>query len=189
MPVSTVEGPPQKPDAMPFAAARALGLSFRTMGDADLPFLRRLYASTRALELSIVPWTDAQKAAFLDQQFRAQHTHYQTHYATAHWLVILRAGESIGRLYLDRWTHEYRLIDIAFLPEHCGQGLGAALLSDVIAEATADGKCVTIHVEKHNPAMRLYRRLGFVVVEDKGIYDLMRWTAPSATLAQVNTAS
>jgi hypothetical protein len=30
-----------------------------------------------------------------------------------------------------------------------------------------------------NPAMRLYRRFGFVAVEDQGVYDLMRWT-PSA---------
>jgi hypothetical protein len=25
--------------------------------------------------------------------------------------------------------------------------------------------------------MRLYRRLGFVTEEDKGVYDLMRWSA------------
>jgi len=24
--------------------------------------------------------------------------------------------------------------------------------------------------------MRLYRRLGFAIEEDKGVYDLMRWT-------------
>ena len=35
---------------------------------------------------------------------------------------------------------------------------------------------MTIHVEKNNPAMRLYRRLGFRTEEDKGVYDLMRWT-------------
>ena len=43
-------------------------------------------------------------------------------------------------------------------------------------EAAAAGKDVSIHVEKFNPAMRLYRRLGFATEEDKGVYDLMRWT-------------
>jgi ribosomal protein S18 acetylase RimI-like enzyme len=57
-------------------------------------------------------------------------------------------------------------------------------MGDLLAEAAAAGKCVTIHVEKNNPAMRLYRRLGFAAVEDKGVYDLMRWPAD-----QVNTAS
>jgi hypothetical protein len=36
---------------------------------------------------------------------------------------------------------------------------------------------VSIHVEKLNPAMGLYRRLGFICVEDKGVYDLMHWNA------------
>ena len=43
-------------------------------------------------------------------------------------------------------------------------------------EARAAGKALTIHVEKNNPAMRLYRRLGFVPTGEHGVYDLMRWT-------------
>jgi hypothetical protein len=45
---------------------------------------------------------------------------------------------------------------------------------------------VSIHVEKLNPAMRLYRRLGFVTEEDKGVYDLMRWTAAGARVVPNN---
>lgn len=37
-----------------------------------------------------------------------------------------------------------------------------------------------IYVEKFNPAMRLYHRLGFVTEEDKGVYDLMRWAHAGA---------
>jgi ribosomal protein S18 acetylase RimI-like enzyme len=110
-------------------------------------------------------------------QFRAQHTHYQTHYPTADWLVTTHAGEDIGRLYVERWPSQHRIIDIAFLPEHRGAGFGTALLTDLMDEAAAAGKAVSIHVEKFNPAMRLYRRLGFEQVEDKGVYDLMRWSA------------
>ena len=29
---------------------------------------------------------------------------------------------------------------------------------------------MTIHVERFNPALRLYERLGFSVAEDKGVY-------------------
>jgi ribosomal protein S18 acetylase RimI-like enzyme len=161
-----------------FAAATALGLTFRPITDADMPFLTDLYGSTRAQELAPVPWSEAQKAAFVDMQFRAQHAHYVQHYPTARLLMILRAGLPAGRLYVDRWAREHRIMDIAFAPEHCGQGLGTALLRDLLDEAAAVGKCVTIHVEKNNPAMRLYRRLGFVAVEDKDVYDLMRWDAP-----------
>ena len=45
------------------------------------------------------------------------------------------------------------------------------------AGADGLGEDVSIHVEKQNPAMRLYRRLGFEIEEDKGVYDLMRWKA------------
>ena len=69
----------------PFGWARAAdaGLTFRPFADADLPFLARLYASTRADELAVTPWSDREKAAFLDMQFKAQHTHYQQYYPEA----------------------------------------------------------------------------------------------------------
>lgn len=74
------------------------------------------------------------------------------------------------------------------LPEYRGSGLGGALMRDLLDEAAAAGKAMSIHVEKYNPAMRLYRRLGFVTEEDKGVYDLMRWRAPEAPGGQVKTA-
>src|SRR4051794_29881396 len=98
-------------DAPPFGWSRAAaaGLSFRAITEADLPFLARLYASTRAEELAVTPWSDAQKAAFLQQQFAAQHTHYQTHYTGTDFLIIMHGGSSIGRVYLARWEQEHRI--------------------------------------------------------------------------------
>ena len=169
--------------AFGWARAARSGCGFRRLSEADLPFLGRLYASTRAEELAPVPWSDADKAAFLNQQFRAQHAHYQQYYPNADWLVITQGGEDIGRFYIERWPSQHRIIDIALLPEHRGRGYGEALLRDTIDEADAAGKDVSIHVEKLNPAMRLYRRLGFTVEEDKGVYDLMRWIRPDSRAA------
>ncbi|MHC5654965.1 GNAT family N-acetyltransferase [Stappia sp. ICDLI1TA098] len=163
-----------------FPSAHGAGLALRAftadgVSSADLAFLSRLYASTRAEELAPVPWSEAEKAAFLDMQFHAQHTHYMQNYPDAAWFIIEREGEAIGRLYLERWTSEIRIIDIALLPLARGDGLGAALLADVLAMAEREGRAVGIHVEHNNRAMGLYRRLGFVLVEDKGIYHLLRW--------------
>lgn len=174
---------------VPFGWVRAAGarLAFRCISDSDLPLLARIYASTRAEELAPVPWSEAEKAAFLEMQFRAQHAHYQQYYPQADWLVMMRGDEDIGRLYLERLPSQYRIIDIALLPQYRGHGFGGALLRDLMDEAAAAGKAVSIHVEKLNPAMRLYRRLGFVTEEDKGVYDLMRWTAVEPS-AQANIA-
>jgi ribosomal protein S18 acetylase RimI-like enzyme len=157
-------------------AARA-GLRFRPIAEDDLPFLYQVYASTRIEELAPVPWSDAQKAAFLTMQFRAQHADYQRNFPGADWLVVARAGVPVGRLYVGRGERAHSVIDIAFLPEHRGHGLGTAVMRDLMDEAGQAGKALSIHVEKFNPAMHLYRRLGFRTVEDKGVYDLMRWSA------------
>jgi ribosomal protein S18 acetylase RimI-like enzyme len=163
----------------PFGWKRAAdtGLRFRPIAESDLLFLARVYASTRSEELAAAPLSDAQKASFLAEQFSLQHAHYQKYYPAADWLITMRAGEDIGRLYIERWPTQHRIIDIAFLPQHRGKGLGEALLRDLMDEAAAAGKAVSIHVETFNPALRLYRRLGFATEEDKGVYDLMRWTA------------
>lgn len=151
-------------------------LTFRRITPQDESFLRAVYASTRAAELALVNWTQAQKEAFLQMQFNAQRTHYTTHYPDADFLIIEKAGESAGRLYLARLPEELRIMDIALLPQHCGQGIGTELLGDIITEARAAGKPVRIHVERFNPALRLYQRLGFAVIEDGPIYLFMEKT-------------
>ena len=153
-------------NAAPFRASSAAGLSFRAMTGDDLAFLCALYGTTRAAELAPVPWSEADKAAFVRMQFSAQHAHYTHHYPNAARLIVQYAGEPVGRLYVDRWAREHRIVDIALMPAHCRRGFGTAILSDLLAEAAAAGKCVTIHVEKHNPALRLYRRLGSLPPED-----------------------
>ena len=117
-----------------------------------------------------MPWDDAQKEAFLRSQFEAQDAWYRESYAGATFDVIAVDDEPAGRLYLHRGESEIRIVDIALLPEHRGKGIGTALLSDLLSEADAAGKSVTIHVERLNPALRLYERLGFSVAEDKGVY-------------------
>ena len=153
----------------------ALGLSFRRLVGRDLPFLETLYASTRLEEVASTGWPEAEQREFLSQQFTAQHAHYLQHYPDADWLIVKFERKRIGRLYLERWPTQHRIIDIALLPDYRGQGFGAAMMQDVMDEARDAGKDVSIHVEKQNPAKRLYERLGFEAVEDKGVYDLMKW--------------
>ncbi len=160
------------------------GLSLRPIQATDARFLYDVYASTRQRELDLVDWTDAAKRAFLQQQFSAQHTYYQTHYVGAAFQLILMSGKPVGRLYVARWPEEIRLVDIALLPEHRGSGIGTELLRGLQAESATVGKPLTIHVERFNPALRLYTRLEFRQREDRGMYLLLEWSG-----VQVNTAS
>jgi ribosomal protein S18 acetylase RimI-like enzyme len=153
--------------------------TFRAVAPGDEELLYRIYASTRTEELAPVPWTEEQKQAFLRMQFRAQSQDYAANYPDAAFLVILVDGAPAGRLYVDRRPDALHIVDIALLPEHRGNGVGGAILRDLLAEAAAAGKPVRIHVEHLNPALRLYERLGFRRIDDGGIYLLMEWTAPA----------
>ncbi|TML57675.1 MAG: GNAT family N-acetyltransferase [Actinobacteria bacterium] len=145
-------------------------VELRPVEPGDEEFLLRVYGSTRAEELAVVPWDDTQKDAFLRSQFDAQDAWWRENYSDARFEVIVVDGEPAGRLYVHRGNSEMRIVDIALLPEHRGGGIGTRLLEELLAEGDADGKSVTIHVERFNPALRLYERLGFKVAEDKGVY-------------------
>jgi GNAT superfamily N-acetyltransferase len=159
----------------PLRAAAGLGVSYRVSTDADVALLAAIYASTRLEEVASTGWTEEMQQQFLAHQADAQHRHYQRHYPDAEWLVIERGGEAIGRLYLEQWSNEIRLIDIALLPHARGGGIGGAILADLMDMSRAAGKALSIHVERNNPAMRLYLRLGFARIDEHGIYDLMEW--------------
>jgi GNAT superfamily N-acetyltransferase len=149
-------------------------ISLRPVRDDDREFLAALYASTRTEELAVVPWTEEQKAAFLRSQFEAQDHHYRSNYEDTTFDVIVVDGERAGRLYVARWPSELRIVDISLAPPFRGRGIGSRFLAQVITEAERAQKPLTIHVERNNPALRLYQRLGFRPVEDKGIYLLLR---------------
>ena len=151
-------------------------VTLRPIEPGDEPFLRALYGTTRADELALVDWTDAQKAEFVRMQFQAQHEYYQAVYAGARFDVILIDGQPAGRLYVARHEGDIRIVDIALMPTYRGQGIGTRFLRAIQAEAANAGKTVSVHVEIYNPARTLYERLGFQYVEDKGVYLLMRWT-------------
>lgn len=151
-------------------------ITLRPASDADYDFMRRLYHSTRAEEMQQFPFDEAQKREFLDQQFSAQFEHYRIHYPTCERNIIERGGTPIGRLWIDEWPDQIRLVDISLMSEARGSGVGTQLVRDVLARGTAAGKPVTIHVEGFNPALRLYQRLGFQQVDTNGMYYLMKWT-------------
>ena len=156
-------------------------VTLRRITEDDLSFLFGLYASTREEELAPVPWTPEQKEAFLRQQFAAQHSWWRQHYTGARFDLVLVDGVPAGRLYVDVWEREVRIVDIALVPEYRGGGIGTMLLRRVFDEGDAAGKPVSIHVEVFNPARRLYERLGFVEKGKHGdVYILMERPAALA---------
>ena len=145
-------------------------VTLRPVTPDDEAFLYEVYASTRTEELAPLGWDERQKDAFLRMQFTAQHRYYQAQFADAGFQIILAADQPIGRLYVHRRPDEICLLDIALLPPYRNAGIGSTLVKELLAEAGRLGKRVRLHVERFNPALRLYERLGFTPIGDTGVY-------------------
>ena len=149
-------------------------ISLRPVTDADDDFLLSVYASTRAEEMSRVPWSPEQKDSFVRMQYAAQKRHYPAQHPKAAHDIILVDGTAVGRIYLDRAGQEFHILDITILPEQRNGGIGSRLLRQVLDEAATQKKPVTIYVETFNPSLRLFERLGFQKAEENGFQLLMR---------------
>lgn len=147
------------------------GLRPATPADAELLF--GIYASTREAELAVIPWDASVKEAFLRMQYAVQDANYHGTFPAASFDLIVSGTDVLGRLYVDRGERAWTVLDIALLPQHQRQGIGTRVLSQLLAEAVTAGKPVRLHVERTNPAQRLYRRLGFEQIEDQGVYLLL----------------
>lgn len=150
-----------------------MNITYRPITENDLEFLYQVYASTREEELSVVDWSEQELEDFLRMQFDLQHKQWMKNYDRAAFDIILFDGIPAGRLYVDRWKKEIRIIDIALLTEFRRKGIGSRIMSQLVEEADQANKILSLHVEMNNPAMGLYLNLGFKSIQDVGVYFLM----------------
>jgi ribosomal protein S18 acetylase RimI-like enzyme len=82
-------------------------------------------------------------------------------------------------LYIDFFFEKkgIRIIDITLLPNWRKKEIGSSILKEITEKAAVNQMKVSIHVESFNPAMNLYKRLGFTKIsETNGVYHLMEWS-------------
>ena len=149
-------------------------LTLRAIRPEDQAVLLQIFASTRDEERHLLDLSSQAWETFVRQQFDFQHAQYMSAYANPSFDLVLREGEVAGRLYVDRGADEIRVVDIALLPEHRRQGLGRQMLAALIQESNDRGIPLGLHVEKHNPVIDFYSRLGFSPLADRGVYVYMR---------------
>jgi|SRR5580692_322041 RimJ/RimL family protein N-acetyltransferase len=154
-------------------------VTLRPVHESDDSFLLSLYASTRAAEMAMVPWSDAQKDAFVKMQFAGQKSGYANDYPDAQHLVICADGEPVGRVYLSRSGTCFHILDITVAVSSRNKGIGSTVLREILQEADQAGNPATIYAENFNPSQRLFERLGFRVASVKDFTVLLeRQPAP-----------
>ena len=86
------------------------------------------------------------------------------------WLRLL-IGDQKGYGYVDDETPE---LTVAVVPECRGKGIGTRLLSQLLATTEARYSSLSLSVSPDNPAVRLYRRMGFEIIGTCGTSLVMK---------------
>lgn len=137
-----------------------MAFTLRPAEEADVPFLLRLR------EIAMDPH---HRAAGIVQTPAEMEERVRSHWDEAQ--VVQIDGRPVGLWKLWRQPEAWWILQVQLLPEAQGQGIGAALVRGLQAEARAASMPLKLKVLKTNPALRLYQRLGFVVVGE----DALSW--------------
>lgn len=148
-------------------------ISLRPVRDEDEDFLFSVYASSRADEMALVPWTVEQQHAFLRMQLEVQTRHYAAQHPLAIHQIICADELPAGRIYFDNSGPKLHILDITVLISHRRQGIGSTILHRIMADASEAKKPVTIYVESFNRSLHLFQRLGFQQADESGFCLLM----------------
>ncbi|WP_175942754.1 GNAT family N-acetyltransferase [Burkholderia pyrrocinia] len=76
-------------------------------------------------------------------------------------MIVCEGADAIGLLKVTRAAGEWHVHQIQLLPARQGQGIGEAVLRELLTEAARANVPVSLSVLHGNPARRLYERLGF----------------------------
>jgi ribosomal protein S18 acetylase RimI-like enzyme len=145
----------------------AVRFSTRPATIADTEFELALYASTRD---DLRPLGTEVFDGLVGMQFRAQKMSIRVEHPHAENSIVTVDDIAVGRVVVDRAMKPIEVVDIALLPAVRGNGVGTSILQTVIVDAERQGRPIRLHIEKSNPAVRLYQRLGFVVSADAGMH-------------------
>lgn len=162
------------------AEGKAGPLLRRAEEASDQPFLQALFTAGRAPQFAALGLPAPMLEMMMRQQFQAQTAGHRGQYPAARREIVETQGAPIGHMVSDRAETGLHLVDIALTPAWQGQGLGATLMGQLMAEAREAGLPMTLSVACDNlPAMALYRKLGFETVASGDVYQDMRWTPPA----------
>ncbi|MEL6306691.1 MAG: GNAT family N-acetyltransferase [Chloroflexota bacterium] len=138
--------------------------SLRDATIVDLGFIFRVYRTTMKDYIEAVyEWNE-----------QTQRLHYEETFKKDDYCIIQSGGDDIGVFSVLNMDSYLFLSRIEILPAYQNQGIGTKILTSLIVRAHAQRKPVMLRVYKLNPAVRLYKRLGWQIIrQDETQYDML----------------
>jgi ribosomal protein S18 acetylase RimI-like enzyme len=140
-----------------------------------------LFRRVRVDELGMQAWDAQLRDQILRLQDEAQRRGYLAQFPASDTRVILREGEPIGWLIVDRSGSTLHCVDIAVVPEARNQGVATWVWRGLQNEAAATARPLVLTVQRSNErALAHYERLGFRAAGETDAHLLMEWRPEGA---------
>jgi ribosomal protein S18 acetylase RimI-like enzyme len=148
----------------------------RSATEQDEPFLFHLYKMSRVEEFSTTGIGEAHFDVLMRMQYSARKAAYESNYPGARRYIVNADGTDAGQIWVFGDSAQYRVIDIAIAGEFQNQGIGAFLMTDLIAQANQAGVPLRCSVATNNPgSLRFHQRLGFRIVSSNEAYHQLEY--------------
>ena len=132
--------------------------------ESDIPFLVLLRKETMSIHLAASGVQCSHESHLARVMYNFEHAE-----------VLTQCDKPVGLLKVRRDPEIWEITQIQLSRQLQGNGIGHALLQEILADAADAGVAVKLSVLKANPARSLYERLGFKVVgEDSHEYFMLR---------------
>jgi ribosomal protein S18 acetylase RimI-like enzyme len=163
------------------AIPQAPGCFLRPAQFEDELFLFTLFAESQQ-QLAFLQSDERLWQSLVEMQHRGRELSYAASFPEASDSILCLdegsdARTPVGRVLVNRGQQSWRIVDIAVLNQHRGKGLGTRVLRECQAQCRQAGATLELEVAPQNPAMRLYKRLGFRITGEDVLAIRMAWNA------------
>ncbi len=141
--------------------------TLRNVTDEDFEFLFHLHS------LTLGPYVE--QIWGWDEDW--QRANYAVHQPLDFMQIIQVNGQDVGVLSVEDQDDALMLRLIEIHPDRQGQGLGSQVITALQEQGQFLKKPVRLRVLTNNPALNLYKRLGFRIVESTPTHHMMLWIA------------
>ena len=125
-------------------------------------FIKELFFLQKTEELHAQQWPRTMLNPILDMQYRAQEESYRKNFPFAEPLIIISDNKATGWLLLDT-SETFHIVSIIIHPDYRKKGIAKNVIEKIADQAKNSNAKISLIVNKSNdPALSLYRKLGFI---------------------------
>ena len=152
----------------------------RPCTEADNAFVYDVFSTTWEHEVAALPNQNLAQHVLRIQHI-AQERRFASRYPGLQRYIVVRDGQSAGRLYVHESDSLLEVVDLTLMPSFRDHGIGTRIFHELFEHATREGQTISLRVERRNErATMLYSQLGFDLVSVDDLDNHFEWAPATA---------